>query len=66
LPRGLPARSGYLEANRVCVRDDLEPRGLIHKASSKLYRWAAREAERRGWQTICSYTLESEPGTALL
>jgi hypothetical protein len=63
--RVLRAR-GYLEVNRVCVRSDLEPHALVHKACSKLYRWAARETGRRGWTRICSYTLESEPGTSLV
>jgi hypothetical protein len=40
----------------------LEPPQGCHE----LYRWAVREAGRRGWKKICSYTLESEPGTSLL
>jgi len=54
-----------VEANRVCVRRDLGAE-LVEHACSKLYAWAAREAGRRGFEKIISYTLESEPGTSLI
>lgn len=53
-----------VEVNRVCLRRDI-PAGLRWNACSMLYGWAAREAERRGFEKIITYTLVSEPGTAL-
>ena len=53
-----------VEANRVCVRTDL-PDGLTWNACSMLYGWAAREAQRRGFSRIITYTMEHEPGTTL-
>ena len=53
-----------VEVNRLCVRDDL-PKGLEWNACSQLYGWAAREAKKRGFERICTYTLASEAGTTL-
>lgn len=53
-----------VEVNRLCVRDDI-PSGLVWNACSMLYAWAAREARRRGFRKIITYTLESELGTSL-
>jgi hypothetical protein len=53
-----------VEVNRLCVRQDL-PDGLEWNACSLLYGWAAREAKRRGFERIITYTLASEPGTTL-
>lgn len=53
-----------VEVNRLCVRQDL-PQGLEWNACSLLYGWAAREAKRRGFERIITYTLASEPGTTL-
>ncbi|MFK4705649.1 hypothetical protein ABIC83_002488 [Roseateles asaccharophilus] len=53
-----------VEVNRVCIREDL-PAGLEWNACSKFYGWAAREAKRRGFEWIITYTLESEAGTSL-
>lgn len=54
-----------VEANRVCIRRDI-PRELAWNACSMLYGWAAREAKKRGFRRIISYTLQSEPGTSLI
>lgn len=56
--------STTVEVNRLCVRDDL-PSGLTWNACSMLYAWAAREARRRGYRKIITYTLETEAGTSL-
>lgn len=53
-----------LEVNRLCLRRDI-PRALAWNAASMLYGWSAREAERRGWQRIITYTRADEDGTSL-
>lgn len=53
-----------VEVNRLCLRRDV-PRELRWNACSQAYGWAAREAKRRGFRKIITYTLESEPGTTL-
>ena len=55
---------GIVEVNRLCIRRDV-PRALAWNAASMLYGWAAREAERRGWARIISYTRSDEDGTSL-
>lgn len=52
------------EVTRLCVRDDLHP-ALVYNACSMLYAEAAREAERRGYRRIISYTRVSESGASL-
>lgn len=59
-----PHREGWVEVNRVCVRDDVDP-DLVWNACSKLYGEAAREAKRRGLRRIITYTLETEDATSL-
>lgn len=54
-----------VEVNRVCVRRDL-PREFTWNGCSMLYAEAAREARRRGYTKIITYTLECELGTSLL
>lgn len=56
--------STTLEVNRLCVRRDI-PRELAWNACSQLYGWAAREAKRRGYQNVITYTLATEAGTTL-
>jgi len=56
--------SQVVEVNRVCVRRDV-PDPLRWNACSQLYGWAAREAKRRGFARIITYTLQSEPATTL-
>lgn len=53
-----------VEVNRLCVDPTLDPQ-LAWNACSMLYGEAAREAKRRGFQKIITYTLESEAGTGL-
>lgn len=53
-----------VEVNRLCVRTDL-PDGLTWNACSQLYGWAAREAKRRGFKRVITYTMSHEPGTTL-
>lgn len=53
-----------VEVNRVCVAD-LDPKELVWNACSMFYGAAAREAKRRGYRKIITYTLASEDGTAL-
>jgi hypothetical protein len=55
---------GILEVNRLCLRRDL-PDALLWNAASMLYGWCAREAKRRGWCKIITYTRADEPGTSL-
>lgn len=52
------------EVTRLCVRDDLRPE-LVYNACSMLYAEAAREAERRGYRRIITYTRVSESGASL-
>ena len=54
---------GILEVNRLCLRRDL-PDALRWNAASMLYGWCAREARRRGWRKIITYTRADEPGTS--
>jgi hypothetical protein len=56
--------SKIVEVNRLCVRNDVAP-ALVWNACSMLYAWAAREARKRGFQKIITYTLEDEAGTSL-
>lgn len=53
-----------VEINRLCVDPDL-PGGLVRNACSMLYGAAAREAKRRGFHRVITYTLETERGTSL-
>jgi len=55
---------GILEVNRLCIRRDV-PSALRWNAASMLYGWCAREARRRGWQKIITYTRADGPGTSL-
>lgn len=57
-------KRGILEVNRLCVRRDT-PAALRWNAASMLYGWCAREAERRGWAKIITYTRADEDGTSL-
>jgi hypothetical protein len=61
--RGLDPKT-VLEVNRLCIRDDIAP-GLVWNGCSKMYGWASREAKRRQFKRIVTYTLESEDGTSL-
>lgn len=56
--------SQVVEVNRLCVRRDV-PSAFVWNASSMAYGWAAREAKRRGFSRIITYTLEAEAGTTL-
>ncbi len=56
--------SKVVEVNRLCVSRDLDP-ALVWNAASMLYGAAAREARRRGFESIVTYTLEHEAGTSL-
>jgi len=53
-----------VEVNRVCVRRDV-PDVYRWNACSMLYGWSAREAKRRGFAKIITYTLESEPAVTM-
>ena len=54
---------GWVEVNRLCVRRDTAPQ-LRWCACSQLYGYAAREAQRRGFNKIITYTLENEEGAS--
>lgn len=56
--------STTVEVNRLCLRRDVA-RELRWNACSQAYGWAAREAKKRGFAKIITYTLESESGTTL-
>lgn len=58
------ARQGCIEVNRVCVRDT-QPHALVENACSMLYGYACREAFRRGYSRVVTYTLTSESGVSL-
>lgn len=53
-----------VEVTRLCVNPQLDQE-LAWNACSMLYAEAAREAKRRGFEKIITYTLESESGHAL-
>lgn len=53
-----------VEVNRLCVHPDLDG-ALVWNAASQMYGAAAREAKRRGFKKIITYTLESESGVSL-
>ena len=55
---------GWVEVNRLCVRPDLAPQ-LTWNACSQFYGYAAREAERRGFCKIITYTRQDEGGASL-
>ena len=55
---------GIVEVNRLCVRRDV-PSALAWNAASLLLGAAAREAERRGFVRIVTYTREDESGASL-
>ena len=61
--RALAGR-GIVEVNRLCIRRDIAA-PLRWNAASMLYGWCAREAARRGWQKVITYTRIDEPGTSL-
>ncbi len=54
----------FLEVTRVCVRD-LDPPRLAWNACSMLYGYACREAGKRGYATVISYTRPGESGASL-
>ena len=53
-----------LEVNRLCIRRDVA-NALRWNACSMLYGWAAREAQRRGFAKIITYTRADEEGTSV-
>ena len=55
---------GIVEVNRLCVRRDIASL-LCWNAASMLYGAAGRAAERAGFSSIITYTLETEDGTSL-
>lgn len=52
-----------VEVNRVCVT--AHPYELAEHACSMLYGAACREAKRRGFELVVTYTLDTEPGTSV-
>lgn len=56
--------STTVEVNRLCLDRSLSS-GLRRNAVSKLLGHAAREARRRGFTRIITYTLESESGASM-
>lgn len=61
--RGLCQRT-VVEVNRLCLRRDFPPE-MRYRGCSLGYRWAQREAQRRGFQRIVTYTLIQENGYSL-
>lgn len=53
-----------LEVTRLCVRRDVPP-GLVWNACSMLYAAAAKEAKKRGYRQLITYTLQSEAAGSL-
>jgi len=56
--------SQVVEVNRLCIDRSLST-ALRRNAASKLLGFAAKEARRRGFTRIITYTLESEGGGSL-
>jgi hypothetical protein len=57
-------KRGIAEVNRLCIRRDLNPM-LRWNCCSMLYAHSAREAERRGFNRIITYTRVDEDGASL-
>lgn len=57
-------RQGCIEVNRVCVKEST-PRALVENACSMLYGYACREAFKRDYKRVVTYTLTSEAGVSL-
>ncbi len=55
-------KSTVVEVNRLCLRDAGD---LAWNAASQLYGWAARQAVKRGFKKIITYTRADESGTSL-
>jgi 3'-phosphoadenosine 5'-phosphosulfate sulfotransferase (PAPS reductase)/FAD synthetase len=53
------AKGNTLEVRRLAINRDL-PRGIRWNAASKLYKLAAKEAARRGFEVIETFTLKDE------
>ncbi|RZU28924.1 XF1762 family protein [Edaphobacter modestus] len=53
-----------IEVTRLCVKD-LFPRKLGWNACTMLYGWVFREAERKGYQKVVTYTHLHESGVSL-
>ncbi len=53
-----------VEVNRLCLRRDV-PEALVWNGCSMLYAHAAKEAKRRGFETLITYTMSSESGASL-
>ncbi|MCK5316919.1 MAG: hypothetical protein KAJ55_03345 [Anaerolineales bacterium] len=53
-----------VEVNRLCVHPEIDS-GLVWNVASQLYGAAWKEAKRRGFKKIITYTLESESGVSL-
>lgn len=66
LPAGHAAPTVTCEVNRLCVTASAEHPGLVWNACSMLYGAAAREARRRGFERVITYTLQAEPGDTLI
>jgi len=58
------ARPGIVEVTRVAIDPNLGGK-LVWNAASKLYGAAAKEAKRRGYKRIITYTRADETGTSL-
>ena len=53
-----------VEVNRLCIDTNIDPELSAH-ACSQLYGWSAREAKKRGFEKIITYTLQTESGVSL-
>jgi hypothetical protein len=56
--------TSVVEVNRLCMRRDV-PSALVQNGCSMLYAYAAKEARRRGFAKMITYTMESESGASL-
>lgn len=66
---GRPVARAYdhtrvVEVNRLCLRRDV-PEALVWNGCSMLYAYAAKEAKRRGFERLITYTMSSESGGSL-
>jgi hypothetical protein len=55
---------GIVEVTRLCIRRDMAA-ALRWSAASMLYGWCAREAQKRGWKKIITYTRADESGKSV-
>lgn len=63
--RMLKDRRRTVEVTRVCIRADIEPQALVANACLMAYGWACREAGKKGYRKVITYTRVGELARSL-